>query len=269
LRVHEKIFYRRYPGSVLCISETQLINVVDVALNEAANRSGAWLACRPGCCQCCIGVFPITQSDALRLRQGLAELATTDPQRAANVSERARAADLTDFPGDPITGILGEDPASQARFEQFGDDHPCPALDPHTGKCDLYDYRPITCRTFGPALRLNSDSVDLCELCYDGATEEEILACQVDLDLAELDQAAEREAEETTRLTGQTIVAFALRSPLPAMPARGDRPQPVTLVDREQGPAVSGSPLPAMPARGDRPQSATLLDREQGPAVSG
>lgn len=196
---------------MLCISESPLINVVDSALAEATRKSGAWLACRPGCCQCCIGVFPITQADALRLREGLAELARTDPNRAANVTERAMAADLNGYPGDPVTGILAEDPDSQERFEQFGNDHLCPALDPRTGKCDLYDYRPITCRTFGPALRLNSDSVDVCELCYDGATEQEILSCQVDLDIADLDDAAENEAEQVTGLTGQTIVAFALR----------------------------------------------------------
>ena len=124
---------------------------------------------------------------------------------------RARAVDLSDYPGDPDTGILAEDPESQARFEAFGNDHPCPALDPQTGKCDLYEYRPITCRTFGPALRLNSDSVDVCELCYEGATEEEILACQVDVHIEELHDAVEREAKESTGLSGQTIVAFALR----------------------------------------------------------
>ena len=168
-------------------------------LAEAARKSGAWLACRPGCCQCCIGAFPITQSDALRLREGLRELAHTDPDSAANVSRRARNADLSLFPGDVSTGILAEDPESQERFENFANDDPCPALDPRTGTCDLYAWRPITCRTFGPALRLNSDSVDVCELCYQGATDEEILECQVEIEIEQSD----------TR--GQTIVAFALR----------------------------------------------------------
>jgi Fe-S-cluster containining protein len=177
----------------------ELIHIVDAALAEAERKSGAWLACRPGCCQCCLGAFPITQSDAVRLREGLRELERTDPDRAANVLQRARDTDLSLFPGDPSTGILGEDPASQERFENFANDVPCPALDPRTGTCDLYAWRPITCRTFGPALRLNSDSVDVCELCYQGATEEEILACQVELEIEEPDP------------PGQTIVAFALR----------------------------------------------------------
>ena len=195
-------------------SENKLIHIVDVALAEAERKSGQWLACRPGCCQCCIGVFPITQSDALRLREGLRELARTDPERAANVSlraEEAAARYIADFPGDVATGILGEDAESQERFESFADDDPCPALDPRTGTCDLYAWRPMTCRTFGPALRLNSDSIDMCELCYDGATNEEIVACEVELDSEELEAALERDAEDFTQLRGQTIVAFALR----------------------------------------------------------
>jgi len=184
---------------VVATTENELIQIIDAALVESARKSGAWLACRPGCCQCCIGAFPISQADALRLREGLRDLALLDPARAANVIERARNADLSMFPGDVSTGILDEDPDSQERFEDFATDDPCPALDPQTGKCDLYAWRPMTCRTFGPALRINSDSVDVCELCYDGATDEEILACQVEIEIAESDDG------------GQTIVAFALR----------------------------------------------------------
>lgn len=61
-----------------------------------------------------------------------------------------------------------------------------------------------------PTLRLNRDSVDVCELCYEGATEEEILGCQVDLDIEELDGKLERAAQHVTGLRGQTIVALAL-----------------------------------------------------------
>ena len=32
-------------------------------------------------------------------------------------------------------------------FADFGNDEPCPGLDPDTGGCDLYDARPMTCRT--------------------------------------------------------------------------------------------------------------------------
>jgi Fe-S-cluster containining protein len=183
-------------------------------MTEAARKGGDWVVCRMGCCECCIGVFPIAQSDARRLRHGLGELERIDPMRAANVSRRSREAVArycADFPGDAATGILGEDAESQNRFESFADDDPCPALDPETGACDLYAWRPITCRTFGAAVRLNSDSVDVCELCYRGATDDEIVACEVEIETAELEAALEREAEAFTGASGQTIAAFALR----------------------------------------------------------
>jgi len=194
--------------------DTRLIQIVDAAMAEAARKGGEWVVCRPGCCECCMGVFPIGQADAQRLREGLRELERTDPVRAAHVSRRSREAVArysADYPGDSTTGILGVDPESEERFEDFADDDPCPALDPATGQCDLYAWRPLTCRTFGAAVRLNPDSVDICELCYHGASDEQIVACEVELETAELEGALEAEAETSTALTGQTIVAFALR----------------------------------------------------------
>src|ERR1700757_3371563 len=82
-----------------------LIQIVDSALVEAAQRSGDWLACRPGCTQCCIGVFPVNQLDPLRLRRGLADLERNAPQKANRVRERAREAVTrlsVDFPGNPV-----------------------------------------------------------------------------------------------------------------------------------------------------------------------
>src|SRR5215469_8705383 len=92
--------------------DQQLVQIVDQALAEAARKSGAWLVCRPGCTQCCIGPFPISQLDAERLREGLRKLEATDPQRASLVKIRARESVTRlspSFPGDPETGILAED----------------------------------------------------------------------------------------------------------------------------------------------------------------
>jgi Fe-S-cluster containining protein len=195
-------------------NDLKLIQIVDAAMAEAGRKGGDWVVCRPGCCECCLGVFPIGQADAKRLRYGLEELEKTDASRAARVSRRAcEAVDryAADYPGDTTTGILAEDADSAARFEDFADDDTCPALDPETGTCDLYAWRPMTCRTFGAAVRLNSDSVDICELCYHGASDEEIIACEVELETAELEAALENEAVAAGSLQGQTIVAFALR----------------------------------------------------------
>jgi Fe-S-cluster containining protein len=190
----------------------ELIQIVDSALADAARRSGEWLVCRPGCTQCCIGVFSINQLDALRLRQGLAELAAVAPERAARVRERARDAVSrlgADFPGDPVTGILDEGDAAEERFSEFANDEPCPALDPETGNCELYESRPMTCRTFGPPVR-SEGGLGVCELCFHGASDEEIAACEMIPDPDELEAELLRKLAKKTEARGETIVAFAL-----------------------------------------------------------
>jgi Fe-S-cluster containining protein len=162
--------------------DSDLIQIVDAAMAEAVRKSGSWIACKPGCMQCCLGSFPITRLDAARLRSGLVELERTDPIRAASIRVRAIGYKDTDE-----------------------GDEPCPALDPATGTCDLYQWRPVTCRMFGPAVRAGGDAMGVCELCYEGAADQEIAACVVDVDI----EAIEREllAGDTT----QTTVAEALR----------------------------------------------------------
>ena len=192
-----------------------LIQIVDSAMAEAAGKSGSWLVCRPGCTQCCIGPFPITQLDARRLRLGLGELAVREPETAVRVRERARQAVArlsTDFPGDPITGLLAADDTADERFADFANDEPCPALDPDTGTCDLYAARPITCRTCGPPIRCESGELACCELCFQGATDAEIASCEVEIDPQDLEPAILEELENTTGVRGQTIVAYCLAS---------------------------------------------------------
>jgi Fe-S-cluster containining protein len=203
------------PAPRIDASDDALIQIVDAAMAEAARRSGAWLVCRVGCTECCIGPFPITQLDARRLRRGLAELEARDPERAGHVRERARqyvARTSRDFPGDPFTGILAEGEEAEARFASFAEDEPCPALDPETGACDLYAARPITCRTFGPPVRAGAEAVGVCELCFRGATDTEIAACEVEADPEGVESSLLEELEEATGARGQTIVAFCLAS---------------------------------------------------------
>ncbi len=191
-------------------NDAQLVQIVDAAVADAARRSGSWLLCAPGCTQCCIGVFPISQLDAARLSEGLTSLDTTDPQRAAAVRNRAHqsiARIAPDFPGDPHTGALDE--SQEDRLEDFANDEPCPALDPSTGLCDLYAARPMTCRVFGPPLRVEG-GIGVCELCYHGATEEQIAACELHLDTEELESELTVDVEQSTGRSGNTIVAFAL-----------------------------------------------------------
>ena len=194
--------------------DQELVQIIDAALAEAVEKSGKWLACRPGCSQCCVGVFAINQLDAIRLRNGLAELEARDAERALRIRKRAldAVARLSeDYPGDPITGVLDEDDTDEAakRWDDFGNSETCPVLDPETGKCELYESRPVICRTFGPALKSDGD-LGHCELCFVDATEEEVIASEMRPDPDNLEAALVEELRRTTGECGETIIAFAL-----------------------------------------------------------
>jgi Fe-S-cluster containining protein len=197
--------------------DQKLIQIVDSALAEVTRRSGDWLVCRPGCTQCCIGAFAINQLDALRLRRGLADLEKRDPARAAWVRDRAResvARLSADFPGDPVSGVLDEGEEAEQRFADFANDEPCPVLDPETGYCELYESRPMTCRVFGPPVEsedgLGEDGLGVCELCFQGASDKEIAACEMKPDPDDLESRLLQEVEKNTGKRGNTIIAFCL-----------------------------------------------------------
>ena len=199
---------RRLPAG-----DKALIQIVDAALADAARRSGEWLACRPGCTQCCVGVFAISQLDAVRLQHGLIEVQKMDPQRAARIRERARGSIRrisADFPGDAKTGVLDEGPEAEERFAEFGNDEVCPVLDPETGLCELYAARPMTCRTFGPPGRTEG-GLGVCELCFHGATDEQVAACEMVADPDDLESKLLEEIEKAKGPRGRTIVAFSVR----------------------------------------------------------
>jgi Fe-S-cluster containining protein len=201
---------RHFPPS----GDRTLIQIVDRALVDVARRSGEWLVCRPGCTQCCIGAFPINQLDAARLRRGLVELESIAPTRAERVRARARdsiARLSADFPGDPAIGLLDEGEDGAQRFSEFANDEPCPALDPATGNCELYESRPMTCRVFGPPVR-NEDGLGVCELCFHGATDAQIAACEMKPDPDDLESVLLEELEKSTGTAGKTIIAFCLAS---------------------------------------------------------
>lgn len=195
----------------------RLVQILDSALADASRRAGNFLACRPGCTPCCVGVFAINQLDAVRLREGLAELERSDPAGAERVRERARdsVARLSpDFPGDSATGLLADGKRAQRKFEDFANDEPCPALDPTTGTCDLYAHRPTTCRAFGPPVRSRGPDGEAglghCELCFHGATEEQITACEMQVDPDNLERSLLHALESKGAPSRRTIVAFAL-----------------------------------------------------------
>ncbi len=189
--------------------DAELVQIMDASLADVAKRAGSWLACRPGCTQCCHGAFAINALDALRLQSGMQQLRTRNPALAAQIELRAHAwldEHGVEFPGDLGTGVLGQSDEELERFEEFANDAPCPALDLSTGLCDIYAWRPMTCRVFGPPVRMGEgDTLGHCELCFHGATETEVATCEMTVP-----HAFEAKLLEEVRDKRETLVAFAL-----------------------------------------------------------
>lgn len=203
------------PLDALEAGDAELLREVDGALAAGAARAGSHLLCRSGCTECCIGPFPINTLDARRLRRGLAELERRDPAIASGV--RARAADARrklrrGFPGDAKSGRLRDDLAAEAKLGPFLDRHaalPCPALDPKSGACQLYAWRPVTCRTYGPPVRIGQDDLPPCHLCFRDARLAEIEGCRVSIDPAGREDGL-LDLLEQDGARGETFIAFAL-----------------------------------------------------------
>ncbi len=69
----------------------------------------------------------------------------------------------------------------------------------------------MTCRIFGPPVRSGEENgLGVCELCYQGATDEQIAACEMVPDPENLEEKLIAEIEKKTGKRGETIVAFCL-----------------------------------------------------------
>ncbi|MGB9407580.1 MAG: YkgJ family cysteine cluster protein [Terracidiphilus sp.] len=189
--------------------DSLLVQIMSAAFAESAERAGEHLVCRQGCTQCCHGAFVVNPLDALRLRAGMDILRATEPALAAEIERRAGMwvdEHGADFPGDAETGMLGDSKVDRERFEEFANEAACPALDSGTGRCDVYAWRPMTCRAFGPPVRMgDGEALAHCELCFAGAGTDEVAACEmtVPYDL-------EAELLDEIPLKEETVVAFAL-----------------------------------------------------------
>jgi Fe-S-cluster containining protein len=88
------------------------------------------VACKAGCDHCCYQVVGVTPPEALaileHLTQTRSEAELTELQsRVAELYERGRG---------------------KTSSERFSPDHPCAFLDVSTGRCTIYEARPLSCR---------------------------------------------------------------------------------------------------------------------------
>lgn len=125
-----------------------LLETVDAWFNRCIERSGRHIECRPGCSQCCRGLFDISLLDAFFLRQGFDQL-PAPLRQSILVKARARLSELQQlWPGFGAPYTLNHLPDELWTEMPEADLTPCPLLG-DDGSCLVYAHRPMTCRLHG------------------------------------------------------------------------------------------------------------------------
>jgi len=120
--------------------------------------------CRLGCTSCCIGPFPITLLDVQTLQQGLASL---PPKQRHQIEQRAMeqtAAMEAAFPQLSGTRLLDNWSDEEIdRLVAHCHHQPCPALEAD-GRCGVYQFRPLVCRSMGIPIEDHGLSQGACDI---------------------------------------------------------------------------------------------------------
>ncbi|HUP64204.1 MAG TPA: YkgJ family cysteine cluster protein, partial [Thermoanaerobaculia bacterium] len=122
-----------------------VLNAADRFFEQVASDQPAALACRAGCTLCCHGPFELSAADVPVISEGLDRL---DPSiRAAIVASAEQIVAATAHPS-----LRECTPEQKEEFFRGADDVACPALGAD-GRCQIYESRPLLCRTFGLPIR--------------------------------------------------------------------------------------------------------------------
>jgi len=200
-------------GAALDEADDELVRLVNEEMAEATRRAGPLFGCGPGRGDCCRGLFPVNLLDARRLQRGMAELEARDPARGAAVRRRTRRVVrrlARDFPGDPSTGLFSGDEEAEAAFCARHGAKRCPALDPATGRCDVYEWRPLACRAMGPPVHLGGVDLSPCPYCFGPASAAEVERCRAVPDREGREDVLLDALEAREDRRGETVIPFAL-----------------------------------------------------------
>jgi Fe-S-cluster containining protein len=114
------------------------------------------------------------------------------------------------YPGDAASGRLtGDDRALDHFFEQHAG-LPCPVLDPESGLCELYDWRPVSCRLYGPPVLFGREKSPPCRLCFVGVPGVEVERCRMEPDREGLEQEILAGLGVAAGEYWETLIPFAL-----------------------------------------------------------
>ena len=121
------------------------------------------LQCGAGCSLCCHGLFEIGSGDVPILAEGLEKLHSSRRRKVIR-----RAVEIVEQSAHP--NLRECSPAEKESFFERTQATACPNLD-ETGRCVMYEHRPLVCRTFGLPLREGRKYIgDICDLNFRGST---------------------------------------------------------------------------------------------------
>jgi Fe-S-cluster containining protein len=150
------------------------------------------LPCRKGCCRCCIGLFPITVFDVVELQRGLRALPA--PEREAITSRAVRQIATIEAAYPQLTTNPALDCWTDSEIDKLVArfaDIPCPALQ-EDGSCEVYQFRPVTCRTMGIPVETDGMTAGACDV-------------QTSIPIVRLPQAIRAEEDQLAELEMQAI----------------------------------------------------------------
>jgi Fe-S-cluster containining protein len=132
------------------------------------------LQCGAGCSLCCYGLFEIGSGDVPIIAEGLATMHASRRRKVIR-----RALEIVESSEHP--NLRECTPEEKEAFFDRTQSVPCPNLD-DTGRCVMYEHRPLVCRTFGLPLRQGRKYLgDICELNFRDSTSEERVRAAWDL----------------------------------------------------------------------------------------
>ncbi|HQR66290.1 MAG TPA: YkgJ family cysteine cluster protein [Thermoanaerobaculia bacterium] len=193
--------------------------VDDAVAGRRSGLSPAEFSCRAGCFGCCLGLFAVPLPEALAARAAWRRLSGPAREETLARARRAAARSAPLFPGDPHAGLLDPErtDAADERYFESVSSVACPFLDLPAGACRVYPARPVTCRTFGLALRDGAALAEpACPLNFAGAALSRSLEAAIDASgLLAVDQAvAEAAAADGLPAGAETTLAHVLAGTL-------------------------------------------------------
>jgi Fe-S-cluster containining protein len=126
----------------------KLVAASDAAFERVKQAHAECVKCKEGCADCCHAVFDLTLIEALyinhRFKQQFKGILKTELEEKANRTDRLMAKIKRRAQDDLLAGR----PEAEILTDLARERVRCPLLSTRN-LCDLYDYRPLTCRFYG------------------------------------------------------------------------------------------------------------------------